>query len=130
MDISEVVNEIRKILELHDVKFHSEDSVIKAKPDETPFSLVIDLSMIDRNIVNISLEFENDLDEFLEELYDEHDDVDNFKDAVESILEEIRIIDSKLQVVLRKRGIDVDSSVAEDLSDIDDAVEELIEERG
>lgn len=130
MDITEVVKEIRKILELHDAKFHSEDSIIKAKFSETPFVLVIDLSSIDKNMVNISLEFDNDLDEYLGELYEEHDDVESFRDDIESIREEIRIVDSKLQVVLRKKGIEVNSSVVEDLSEIDDAVEELIEERG
>ncbi|MEM0356006.1 MAG: hypothetical protein QXT88_00180 [Desulfurococcaceae archaeon] len=125
-----VIEEIKKILELHDVKIVVKNSIVKAKIGDTPFNLVIDLKDIGKNIVNVSLEFEEDPSEYLEKLLEEHDDINAFRDAVEIIVDEIHNINSKLMVVLRKKGIDVVSSVIEDLDEINDVIEELIEERG
>lgn len=125
-----VIDEIRKILELHDVKLDVEDSIVIAKINDTPFSLVIDLTGIDKDVVNMSLKSEEDPRDYLERLLDEYDDMDSFRDAVESIMDEIHNIDSKLTIVLRKKGVAVESSVAEDLSDIEDILEDLVEERG
>ncbi|MEM4431350.1 MAG: hypothetical protein QXO78_01245 [Desulfurococcaceae archaeon] len=125
-----VIEEIKKILELHDVKIVVKNSIVKAKIGDTPINLVIDLKDIGKNIVNVSLEFEEDPSEYLEKLLEEHDDINAFRDAVEIIVDEIHNINSKLMVVLRKKGIDVVSSVIEDLDEINDVIEELIEERG
>lgn len=123
--MSSVVDEIISLLKQHGLKVDKRN-VIKATFKELPIKMVI---AIQPNAIRLTIEKPEDLYDQLESIFDEYEDADSFRDFVEEVLDEVTDLESKIMVLAKSKGLDVESYIDEELDEIKDMVEELIEER-
>lgn len=123
--MSGIVDEIVSLLKQHGLKVERKN-VIKGVFNDLPVKIVIS---VQPNTIRLTVEKPEDLYDQLVGIFDEYEDVDSFREFIDGLLDEIIDIESKITVLAKSKGMDVESYVDDELDEIRDVVEELIEER-